>query len=155
MEKRYIVNLTEEERKYLLELIKKGKSSARKINRAHILLLSDEGKIDKEIYEALHLSSRMVELTRKKFIEGGVDYALSEVSRPGQKRKLDGKQEAFLVALTCSEPPEGRIKWTMQLLADKMIELKIVDSISDETVRRTLKKHSLSPGKKSNGASQK
>jgi len=155
MEKRYIVNLTEEERKYLLELIKKGKSSARKINRAHILLLSDEGKIDKEIYEALHLSSRMVELTRKKFIEGGVDYALSEVSRPGQKRKLDGKQEAFLVALTCSEPPEGRIKWTMQLLADKMIELKIVDSISDETVRRTLKKHSLSPGKKSSGASPK
>jgi transposase len=155
MEKRYIVTLTDDERKQLLELIKTGKTSARKLNRAHILLLSDEGKIDKEICEALHLSSKMVELTRKKFIECGVDYALSEVSRPGKARKLDGKQEAFLVAITCSKPPEGRIEWTMQLLADKMIELKIVDSICDETVRRTLKKHYLSRGKKSNGVYQK
>jgi transposase len=155
MEKRYIVTLTEEERESLLELIKKGTSKARKINRAHILLLSDEGKIDKEISETLHLSSAMVELTRRKFVEGGVEYALIEVRRPGKERLLDGKQEAFLIALACSNPPEGRKEWTTQLLADKMVEMKVTDSISDETVRRTLKKHFLNPGKKSSGVYRK
>ena len=139
MAKIYHVDLTEDERTSLLKLIKSGKSSPRKINRARILLLADEGKKDQAICEALHTSISTVERTRKKFVEGGLEYALNKRPRPGGRRKLDCKQEAFLVALVCSEPPEGRKTWTMQLLADKLVELGIVDEISDETVCRTLK----------------
>lgn len=145
-EKRYIVDLTEEEKKQLHQIIKKGKASARKITRAHILLLAHEGETDANIAKALHLGRCTVERTRKRFVEGGIEWALNERPRPGGRRKLDGKQEAFLVALACSSPLEGRTCWTMQLLADKLVELGVVEAISDETVRRVLKKTIQSPG---------
>lgn len=146
MAKIYHVDLTKEERTSLLKLIKSGKDSARKINRARILLLADEGKKDQTIAEALHISLSTVGRTRKKLVEGGLEYALNERPRPGGRRKLDGKREAFLIALACSDPPEGRTRWTMQLLADKLVEMGVVDEISDETVRRTLKRGASSPG---------
>jgi len=146
MAKIYHVDLTEGERSSLLKLIKSGKTSARKINRARILLLAGEGKTDQTIAQALHTSLSTVGRTRKRFVEGGLEYALNERPRPGGQRKLDGKQEAFLIALACSDPPEGRARWTMQLLADKLVELGVEDEISDETVRRTLKRGTSSPG---------
>jgi transposase len=140
MAKRYLVTLTEEERLYLLGLTKKGKISARKLTRAHILLQADAGVSDKAIAAALHSGIATVERVRKRFVEEGLEVALSERPRPGGQRKLDGKQEAFLIALACSTPPEGRQCWTMQLLADRLVAVQVVEAISDETVRRTLKK---------------
>lgn len=140
MIKIYIVDLTEEERTFLLKFIKSGKHSARKINRARILLLADEGKTDREIAEALHTNVPTVQRTRQRFVEGNLEYALNERPRPGGQKKLDGKAEAVLIALAHSAPLAGRKSWTMQLLADRLVELKVVDSISDETVRRELKK---------------
>lgn len=146
MRKIYVVDLTEDERSELRELIKKGKPSARKVARAHILLLADEGATDKEIATSLHVGDATVERTRKRFVEGNLVRALNEDPRPGRQPKLDDKQEAFLIATACSTPPAGRSKWTTQLLADRMVELKQVDAISDETVRRTLKKTNSSRG---------
>jgi transposase len=140
MTKKYLVTLTEAEREELLALTRKGSVAARKLTRAHILLQADTGAIDDVIAQALHIGTATVERTRKHFVEGGVEGALSERPRPGGKRILDGKAEATLIAWTCSTPPDDRKHWTMQLLADKLVELKLVDTISDETVRRTLKK---------------
>ncbi len=148
MSKKYVVDLTADERTELLTLIKKGRPGARKIARAHILLLADEGRTDAEIASSLHVSLATIERTRKKFVEGSILVALNEQKRCGAKRKLDGGQVAFLVALACSDAPEGRESWTMQLLADKLVELKKVDSISDETVRRRLKENQLKPWQK-------
>jgi transposase len=149
--KLYVVKLLEAEKQKLRELIRKGASKARVITRAHTLLLADENRTDQHIADALHVGGATVERTRKKFVEGGVDKALSELPRPGQKRKLDGKQEAMVIALACSDPPQGRECWTMQLLADRVVELKMVDSLCDETVRRVLKKTLSSPGFISSG----
>jgi transposase len=151
MAKRYIVTLTEEERVHLLALTKKGKVSARQLTRAQILLQADAGGIDTVIAAALHVAIVTVERVRKRFVEEGLEAALRERSRPGGQRKLDGKQEAFLIALACSTPPEGRTAWTMQLLAHKLVELRVIDAISDETVRRTLKKTRSSRGRKRPG----
>ncbi len=142
----YIVDLTQDERSEVLELTRKGKVSARKIKRANILLQADKGKTDQQSAENLSVGTATVQRTRQKFVEGGLEWALNERHRPGGKLKLEGSQEAFVVALAHSEPPEGRERWTMQLLADRLVQLGIVDSISDETVRRTLKKRSASPG---------
>ncbi len=146
MKKVYVVDLTKEEKAELLELVGKGEARARKMNRAHILLLANEGRTDKDIAQALHTSPSTVERTRRRFVEGGLERALNESPRPGGKRKLTGKQEAYLVALACSDPPEGKKRWSMQLLADRLVELEIVEEISDETVRRKLKKGTLSRG---------
>jgi transposase len=154
MNKKYIVDLTDAERTQLLDLIKKGTLGARKLTRAHILLGADEGATDAAIAAALHVGERTVERTRQKFVEGNLEYALSERSRPGAKRKLDAKQEARLIATACSTPPEGQKRWTMQLLADELAALSLVEAISDETVRRTLKKTSSSPGASRNGSSR-
>ena len=140
MNKRYIVDLTEDERAGLLALLHKGTAPARKLTRARILLRADEGDTDRGIAAALHVHAATVERTRRRFVEGGVERALSDRPRPGGRPKLDGKGEAHLVALACSVPPEGRARWTMQLLADRPVELALVAAISDETVRRTLKK---------------
>jgi transposase len=142
MIKKYIVDLTEAERTELRTLIKKGTAKARKLTRAHNLLRADEDATDAAIAQALHMSIRTVERTRQKFVEGNLATALSERPRPGAKRKLDAKGEAHLVALACSTPPEGQAVWTMWLLADELVALGLVDTISDETVRRTLKKTS-------------
>ena len=142
----YVVDLTEDERTFLLDFINRGTQSARKLKRAHILLLSDEGKTDGEIVAALHTSAPTVQRTRQRFVEGGLERALNEDPRPGARKKLDVKGEALLETLARSEPPEGRKRWTLQLLADKLVELKVVDSISYETVRQALKKNGLSLG---------
>jgi transposase len=140
MTKKYQVSLTELERETLLALTKKGAIAARKLSRAHILLQADAGAADDAIAHALHIGTATVERIRKRFVEGGVEAALTERPRPGGKPKLDGKAEATLVAWACSTPPDDHKQWTMQLLADKLVELKLVEAISDETVRRTLKK---------------
>ena len=140
MAKRYLVTLTAEERVQLLRLTKQGKVSARKLTRAHVLLQADAGVSYKAIAAALHIGIATVERLRKRFVEEDLDAALSERPRPGGRRKLDGTQEAFLIALACSTPPEGRQSWTMQLLADTLVAVQVVEAISDETVRRTLKK---------------
>lgn len=140
MAKKYLVTLTIEECEALTTLIQKGIVGVRKLNRAHILLLADEGESDEAIAEALHTSLSTVQRTRRRFVEEGFEAALHECRRPGKKRLLQGRQEAFLVALACSDPPTGRKRWTMELLADRLMELAVVEAISDETVRRTLKK---------------
>jgi transposase len=151
--KQYQIHLTDEERSSLTGLLKKGTIAARKLARAQILRLADAGKQDAEIAESVGVGLSTVERTRKKYVEGGLEHALNEAPRPGGKPKLDEKQEAYLIALTCSTPPDDRVCWTMQLLADRLVQVGIVDDISDETVRRTLKKTCSSPGKSSSGAS--
>jgi transposase len=151
--KRFVVELTDEERASLRALTQKGKASARVIRRAHLLLLADAGKTDEQIHEALQIGIATVERLRKRCVEEGVEAALLERHRPGGTPKLGPNQEAFLIALACSDPPKGRACWTMQLLADEMVALGQVESISDETVRRTLKKGRSSRGKSAPGAS--
>jgi transposase len=150
----YAVELIDAERQALSALIHAGTSRARMVNRAQILLHADEGKTDKEIAAALHTSASTVWRIRKRFVEDGLHGALHEVVRPGGARTLNGEQEAHLVALACSAPPQGRGEWTMQLLADRLVTLGIVETISDETVRRTLKRGASNPGCTSNGVSR-
>jgi transposase len=140
MAKRYIVTLTAAEREDLLALTKKGKIAARKLMRAHVLLQADARVSDEVIAAALHIGIATVERLRKRFVEEGLEASLTERPRPGGQRKLEGTQEAFLIALACSTPPEGRTCWTMPLLADRLVALGAVEAISDETVRRALKK---------------
>jgi transposase len=146
--KKYVVDLGEEEKEQLRRLTSKGTTGARRLRRAHVLLLADEGRADEEIARALGASVSTVERVRKRFVEEGLEAALSERPRVGGalRRKLDGNGEAYLVALACSEPPEGRERWTMQLLADRLVEVGLVEEISDETVRRALKKGRSSRG---------
>lgn len=146
MTKLYKVDLSDDEREQLLALTKKGETRARRLTRAHVLLAAADGLKDKEIVAALHVGIATVERIRKRFVFGGLERALKDDPRPGASRKLDGRQEAYLVALTCSDPPEGRQRWTMQLLADQMVRMEVVDTLSDETVRRTLKKTTSNPG---------
>lgn len=139
----YIVDLTEEEREHLLDFIKSGKRSSRKLNRARILLHADEGKSDNEIAKALHTGASTVQRTRQRFVEGNLEGALNERPRQGRIKKLDEKGEAVLETLAHSKPPEGNKRWTLQLLADRLVELKVVDRISYETVRQEVKKKEL------------
>ncbi len=150
--KRYRVKLTAQERQELTDLTTKGRVAARKQNHARILLLSDENsaagsKKDDAIMSALGTSRRSVERVRQRFVEEGLESALNPRVRTRHRaKKLDGAAEAFLVATACSPAPEGRTDWTMQLLADRLVECGITDSISDETVRTTLKKTYLNRG---------
>ncbi len=139
----YIVDLTEDERTELLDMIKNGKHSARKLNRARILLHAHKSKTDAEIAEALHTGTATVQRVRQRFVEGNLEGALNERKRPGGTKKLNLKGEAVLETLAHSTPPEGRKRWTLHLLADRLVELKVVDSISHETVRREVKKKGL------------
>lgn len=138
--KKYIVTLSPEEREELLKLTKAGEVSARKMKRAQILLKSDEGWKDREIIGALNTSGSTVERIRKRYVEGGLEKALNDDPRPGARRKLDGRGEAYLLALTCSEAPDDHDHWALRLLADKLVEVGVVESISHETVRQALKK---------------
>jgi transposase len=151
--KKYIVGLTDEEREKLEGLTRGGECKARRLKRALVLLAADEGKLDREIAGEVRVHAVTIERIRRRFVEEGLEAALSEKPRPGKARKLDGHQEATLVALACSDPPAGRAGWTMQLLADRLVELTGLDSISDETVRVALKKGGASPGSASGGAS--
>ena len=138
--------ITADEQEGLLNLITKGKPTAGKVARAHVLLRADEGATDEEIAQSLHLGVSTVHRARQRFVEEGLRAALSERPRPGKMPVLTGKQEAFIVALACSTPPKGRCRWTMQLLAECLIELKQVEEISHDTVRRVLKKTTSSRG---------
>lgn len=146
--KKYIVKLTDEEKEQLHALTHKGACGVRKLRRAQILLSANQGLTDERIAQVLDAGVRTVERVRRRFVEEGIEEALSERPRPGAQRKLDGHQEAYLVALACSDPPgeTGKKRWSMQMLADKLVEIEVVDEISDETVRRTLKKGMLSRG---------
>ena len=138
--KLYLIDLNDEERQSLLEMTRKGQIKARQMKRAMILLKANEGLSDPQIMAALNVSRPCVERIRKRFVLGGLQKALNEDPRPGQRRKLDGRAEATLIATACSQVPEGHEHWTLRLLAGKMVELEVVDSISYETIRRTLKK---------------
>jgi transposase len=140
MRKLHVVKLKPEERTRLQEITRKGVVKVRMLRRAEALLLSDDGMRDERIAERVGISVSTVERTRKRYLQAGLDAALTEKPRPGAEPRLDAKAEAYLVALACSDPPEGRDTWTMQLLADRLVELNYVESISDETVRRRLKK---------------
>lgn len=150
--KRYKVTLSTEERDELIGLVNKGKGAARKLAHARILLLADEGEqgpgwTDQQIVEGLTVSHATVERVRQACVEEGIERALTH-KRPYRTRGrvLDGQAEAHLVKLACSAPPDGRDTWTMQMLADKLVELAVVERVSDETVRTTLKKMNSSRG---------
>lgn len=145
MKKKYEVRLSEGERARLTEITKKGHEPAYKIRHANVLLKADAngpGWIDKRIVESFNVCPNTVQNIRKHYAEEGLERALNlnRPEEPPHKRKLDGAAEARLIALSCSSPPEGRARWDLKLLADKAVELEIVDSISYETVRKTLKK---------------
>ena len=146
--KKYIVTLTAEERAYLRGLITKGKTAALKQRHARILLKTDQGPqgehcTDEEIQRALDVHRSTVERLRERFVEEGLEAALRRKEQKNRKeKKLDGKAEAHLVALACSQPPDGRKRWTLKLLRDQMVALEVVDSISRETVRQALNKTS-------------
>lgn len=151
--KKYTVTLTEEERTELHKLTNAGKGAARRLTHARILLKADAAPggpawIDTDIAEALDVSIATVERVRQRFVEEGFEAAMDRKPRlrPARQPKLDGRAEAHLIALACSAPPEGRTRWTLQLLADKLVELELVDTICDETVRRVLKKTRSSRG---------
>ena len=152
MAHKYLVDLTDEEQGYLLDVIRKGKTTARRVARAHVLLRAAEGAADEEIAETLHLGLSTVHRTRQRFVDEGLTAALSERSRSGSPPVLTGKQAAFLVALACSTPPAGRQRWTMKLLADRLVEWRQIDTIAPNTVGRVLKKTISNPGNVRNGA---
>lgn len=139
-QKKYIINLSDEERNDLMQLTRKGTIKARQFKRAMVLLKANEGLSDPEIMAALNVSRPTVERTRRRFVSDGIERALNEDLRPGQKRKLDGRAEAILIATACTEAPLGHDHWTLRLLAGKLVQLGVVDTISYETVRRKLKK---------------
>jgi transposase len=151
--KKYKVTLTAEERQQLQRLITAGKASAKKLAHARILLKADAadggpGWDDQRIADAVEVSTDTVARVRQRFVEQGLEAALvrKPQDRPSRQHKLDGRAEARLIALACSAPPEGRKEWTLKLLADRLVELEVVDAVSDETVRRVLKKTRSSPG---------
>ena len=149
--KKYRVFLSDKERKYLRKLVNTGVDKARKLTRARILLLTDESPSglsnkDKEIMDSLGVCARTVAATRERFVEEGIQGALNEKARSGRPREFTGREEAKLTLIACSEPPEGRNRWSVRLLADKMVELEVVDSISRESVRKYLKKGISSHG---------
>ena len=146
VKKKYIVTLTHPERQQLEQLTTKGKAAAYKVNHARILLLADTNRSgggwkDQDISEALNISIATVERVRQCLVESGLEAALSRKAQKNrQLPRLDGEQEAHLIALTCSSPPEGQGRWTLRMLADQMVELGYVDAVCHETVRQTLKK---------------
>jgi len=141
-----IVHLNEQEREELRQYLRKGKSSARSLTRARILLLADDERDDEEIAETLKVSKSTIIRIRTRYCEGGLDSALHEKARSGAPSKIDGRIEAELTLLACSDPPDGRSKWTVRLLADKLVEIAVVDSISHMSVQRLLKKMKLNLG---------
>ena len=134
MAKKYVVDLNKDEKAELVALTQKGRPGARKIKRANILLLADTGKPDFEIAELLHTSWLTVLRTRHRFVEGGLDFALNELPRAGRLPKIDNKVETILTTLAQSQPPNGRVRWTLQLLADHLVALTRLESLSYKAV---------------------
>ena len=150
---KYQVELTQSERSALIEASGRGKPLARTVKRALALLKADQGRADREVAAAVSLSAATVARVRRRFVEAGLEAAINDRPRPGRGRKLNGRQEAHLVAITCSNAPEGHAHWTLQLLADQVVALEFAGSISLETVRQILKKTNSNPGRRKSGAS--
>ena len=156
--KKYVVKLTTEEHASLLELVSKNKANRAKIVNAYILLKTDTGEngekwTDERIAKAFNVSVLKVYRTRQRLVEQGLESALNRKPATRCKsRKLQGEEEAFLIATCCSEPPPGHTRWTLKMLGDKLVQMNYVETISPETVRQTLKKMNLSLGKRRNGA---
>ena len=148
----YVVTLEAQERSYLQNLVSKGRVAARKRLHAEILLKTDQGPHgpawkDHKIIEAFEVNHSTVERVRRRFVEEGLEPALNRKKREVKKLpKIDGEVEAHLIAAACGDPPDGRSRWTLRLLAGHLVELELVDTVSHETVRRALKKTRLSPG---------
>ena len=159
MGQKYKVVLTTDERKMLLQLISDGKANKEKLIRARILLKADcgeEGEFwkDAEIVEAFYVSRSTVDRTRQSLVEEGLEETLNrKPSKNSRKRVIQGEEEAYLVALTCGEPPEGHSRWTLRLLSNAMVKLEYIDAVSHETIRTALKKTNLSLGKGKSGVS--
>lgn len=151
MRKKYPVTLTSDERDQLHDLIGAGTAPARKLMHARVLLKADQSPggpamVDDTIADAIEISQPTVARIRRQYVEDGLEAALNRrAPRRVYERKLDGEQEARLVALACSTPPEGQVRWSLRLLADKLVELEVVESVSFQTVRRVLKKTNSSP----------
>jgi hypothetical protein len=155
---KYVVRLSVEEREYLFNVVNAGKGGKEKLNRARILLKADIGEAgeswrDSEIAEALYVGLRTVERTRQSLVEEGLESTINrQLPTVKRKRIIEGDEEAHLIALACSAPPEGNCSWTLRLLADRMVELGYVEAVSHETIREALKKTNLNLGKKKSGA---
>src|SRR5258705_7276825 len=145
---RYRVELSEAERTELETLLSGGKHAARKLKRAQILLAADAGAGDEEIARTVGVGDSTVYRTKRRFVLGNLEAALSEEPRPGASRKLSGKDEALLIATACSSPPVGRARWTLELLADELGRLTLHGNVSRETVRRRLGGNDLKPWRK-------
>lgn len=160
MNQKYIVTLTEEERASLEELIVKGKTQGYRIRHAQILLKLDEIPENRKwtyaaIQEAYSATPYTISQIAKRFVTEGLEAALGRKEQQNRHRKVDGTVEAHMIAIACSEVPGGREHWTLQMIADELVRLEVVDSISDTTVMNILKKTNLSRGKRKNGASRK
>lgn len=158
MNHKYIVTLSDEERNMLQELIAKGRTQGYRIKHAQILLKLDEIPENREwtydkIREAYHARPHTICQIAKRFVTGGVEAALGRKEQVNRHKKVDGRVEAHIIAIACSEAPEGRERWTLQLIADELVRLGVVESISDTAVMDTLKKTNLSLGKRRNGVS--
>ena len=159
--KLYVVELTDEERQHLKGLVSKGRAAAYKRRHAQILLKADAAPggpnwSDGQIVEALDVSRSTVERVRARCVQEGLDAAINRKRQKNRRaKKIDGDAEAHLIALACSRPPQGRVRWTLKLLANRLVELELVDTVSTETVRRTLKKTKSSPGWSGNGVCPK
>jgi len=134
------VKLKSKERKKLKQLISKGTEKARKITRCRILLMANEGKTDTHIIETLKVARNTIRTVRSRYVKEGLEAAINEQLRSGAPKKFTGRQKAKITAIACSKPPEGRSRWTLRLIADKAVELKMTDDISHQTVKRILKK---------------
>jgi transposase len=152
MPKRHLVQLTEDQRAEL-DRWEAGPLTRRQRNRALILLRSDAGETDEQMVAGIGVSPGTVANVRRRFAEGGLDAALHEKPRPGAKPLLDGKAEAIVIATACSPAPEGRATWTARMIADRLVELQVVESVSEDTILRVLKKVTSSRGRRSRGAS--
>ena len=150
---KYKVALTEAERSRLNAVSQRGKASVRTVKRALSLLKADEGLRDRELAGVLLINPATVARTRKRYVEEGLESAINDRPRPGRERKLDGKQEAHLIAFACSAAPAGHTHWTLRLLAGKVVELEFAESSSLATVRQLLKKTNSNPGRRKSGAS--
>jgi transposase len=153
--KKYAVRLQAQERKELEAFVSHGKRSAREINRARIVLLADEGKQDADISELLGVSQSTVHNIRKRYCKRTHEHildVLQDEPRRGAPIKIDSRVEAHIAMIACSDPPEGSARWTLHMIGDKLVKLEVIDSISHESVRRTLKKTNLNRGFRNNGA---
>jgi transposase len=151
MAKRYRVTLSADERERLERLSRQRTASVRMVRRAEALLLAADEKTDEVIAEQLRMSVTTLERLRRRFVEEGLEASLRERPRPGARPKLGPKEQAFVVALACTKPPEGRHRWTMQMLADRLVELEMVPDITDEAIRLLLKRTSSGRGCTSSG----